>query len=210
MKIEKLTFNPFQVNTYIVYTDAKNCIVVDPGCFGAEEQKKLLGFLRSNSLQPVEIINTHFHIDHILGNEFVKNTFGIKIKAHRDGEKIWSNMGYYSTMLGVDPSSFSAPDLFIDEKDQVIIDDSSFRILYTPGHAAGSICLYSEKDKFVITGDVLFDESIGRTDLPTGDYNTLRNSIIQKLFTLPDETVVYPGHGPSTTIGKEKMSNPFL
>lgn len=210
MNIQKFTFNPFQVNTYIIYDDTKNCIIIDPGCFGADEQNELLGFLTLNSLKPIEIINTHFHIDHVLGNEFVKNQFAIRARSHQDGEMIRENMGYYAAMLGVDVSGIQKPDDFIDENTTIVWGSSSLEVIYTPGHAAGSICLYSEQDSFVITGDVLFDASIGRTDLPTGDFDTLRNSILQKLFTLPDKTVVYPGHGPSTTIGKEKISNPFI
>lgn len=210
MNIQKFTFNPFQVNTYIIYDDTKNCIIIDPGCFGADEQNELLGFLTLNSLKPIEIINTHFHIDHVLGNEFVKNQFAIRARSHQDGEMIRENMGYCAAMLGVDVSGIQKPDDFIDENTTIVWGSSSLEVIYTPGHAAGSICLYSEQDSFVITGDVLFDASIGRTDLPTGDFDTLRNSILQKLFTLPDKTVVYPGHGPSTTIGKEKISNPFI
>ena len=210
MNIEKLTFNPFQMNTYIVFDNDKNCVIIDPGCFGAAEQEKMLSFIESRSLKPTAIVNTHYHIDHVLGNDFIKEKYAIKIKAHKEGEKIWSNMGYYSQMLGVDPSGFSAPDEFIDENDLIQVGASTLQVLYTPGHAAGSICLYCKESGFVVTGDVLFDGSIGRTDLPTGDYDVLRDSIFQKLYTLPDETIVYPGHGPSTTIGKEKISNPFL
>ena len=210
MQIKKLTFNPFQVNTYVIFDEAKNCIIVDPACLGSEEQNVLINFIRSESLKPLEIVNTHFHIDHVTGNDFLKNKYGIKVKAHAKGEKIWHNLGFYASVLGVDASTISNPDEFIDENDLIYVGTSSLKVLYTPGHADGSICLYNSVDKFVITGDVLFDESIGRTDLPTGDYDTLHNSIMQKLFTLPDETVVYPGHGPATTIGKEKISNPFL
>lgn len=210
MNIEKLTFNPFQMNTYIVFDNDKNCVIIDPGCFGAAEQEKIISFIESRSLKPTAIVNTHYHIDHVLGNDFIKEKYAIKIKANKEGEKIWSNMGYYSQMLGVDPSGFSAPDEFIDENVLIQVGASTLQVLYTPGHAAGSICLYCKESGFVVTGDVLFDGSIGRTDLPTGDYDVLRDSIFQKLYTLPDETIVYPGHGPSTTIGKEKMSNPFL
>jgi hydroxyacylglutathione hydrolase len=210
MNIEKLTFNPFQMNTYIVFDNDKNCVIIDPGCFGAAEQEKIISFIETRSLKPTAIVNTHYHIDHVLGNDFIKEKYAIKIKANKEGEKIWSNMGYYSQMLGVDPSGFSAPDEFIDENVLIQVGASTLQVLYTPGHAAGSICLYCKESGFVVTGDVLFDGSIGRTDLPTGDYDVLRDSIFQKLYTLPDETIVYPGHGPSTTIGKEKMSNPFL
>ena len=203
-------FNSFQVNTFVVWDETKECIIIDPGCLSEKECKVLTRFIAENHLQPVRLVNTHYHIDHILGNKFVKNYYRLPVEAHQAGKAFWDNASVWAANFGMNQDDLVAPDAYLQDGDEIKFGHSSLKVLYTPGHADGSICFYNKDENYVVVGDVLFHTSIGRTDLPTGNYDILRQSITEKLFTLPDETVVYPGHGPKTTIGFEKMHNPFL
>lgn len=208
--VKRFTFNPFQENTFVLSDETKECIIIDPGMDGAAEEDALVSYISDNGLKPVLLVNTHAHVDHILGNAFTAARFNLKLIAHKDCVHFIERAKGQAQMFGMQMGDTKAIDEFIDESDQLIFGNSSLTIFHTPGHADGSLCFYSKNDGFVITGDVLFNQSIGRTDLPTGDYKLLQKSIWEKLFTLPDDTVAYPGHGPETTIGFEKMHNPFV
>lgn len=208
--IQKFTFNSFQVNTYLLYDETKECVLVDVACQDRQEQELLLSFLKTNNLKVKEIVNTHSHVDHILGNAFAKSTFNVPLTAHKGGDQFIRTAPASAQMFGFSMGEPVFPDQYIKEGDSIRFGNSKLKVLYTPGHADGSICLHSEEEKFVIAGDVLFRDSIGRTDLPTGDYDLLNENIKKKLFSMADETVVYPGHGPQTSIGEEVMNNPFV
>ena len=208
MRIKTFTFNEFSENTYVLYDETKESVIIDPGCNSKAEREELTGFIKDNQLKPVLLINTHCHIDHILGNAVVASTYGLALGAHRGEQSVLDSGRQVSAMYGI-PYEVS-PDItvFYNEHDEITFGQSRVKVLYTPGHSPASICLYEENSRQVIAGDVLFEGSIGRTDLPGGDYDTLIHSIKTRLFTLPDEVKVYPGHGPSTTIGYEKKYNP--
>lgn len=210
MNIKSFTFNAFAENTYVLYDETKECIIIDPGCSDNSENKILLDYLKSFDLIPVQLINTHCHIDHILGNAFVHKQFGLKLTAHKK-EKQVLDFGNQTAMMYQIPYTTS-PDIeiFIDEGDTIKFGNSTLDVLFTPGHSPASISLYNASHKILIAGDVLFQGSIGRTDLPGGNTETLLRVIKNKFFNLPDETVVYAGHGDSTTIGIEKRTNPFF
>ena len=210
MQIRQFSFNDFQVNTYVVYDNSGECIIVDPGMYYDHEKEEFTAFISANKLKPVLLVNTHAHIDHIIGNGFVAKKYQIKLVAHKESREFLTHVKEYGMAFGIKLDEVKPIDIYLDEQTPLHFGRSDLEILYTPGHADGSLCFYTEDDGFVITGDVLFYESIGRTDLPTGDYEILKENIWSKLFTLPDETVVYPGHGPQTTIGHEKQHNPFV
>ena len=211
MKIKSFTFNPFQENTFVVYDNTKECVIIDPGCYTDKERDELRRFITSEGLKPVKLINTHCHIDHVLGNKFVSELWDLELYMNKEDLPLLENAGNIGKMYGMDEYEGSPyPKHFLAQDDTLTFGESSFKILFTPGHAPGHICLYSKENNLVIAGDVLFQGSIGRTDLPGGDHSTLINSIITQLFTLPNETQVFCGHGPSTTIGYEKEHNPHL
>ncbi|MGB4849144.1 MAG: MBL fold metallo-hydrolase [Saprospiraceae bacterium] len=210
LSVHVLTFNPFEENTYIIYSDNGECIIVDPGCFDDTERSELIDFIEENNLRPVRLINTHCHIDHILGNAFVASEYSIGLEIHEGELPVLKAGMAVAGIYGVPYNPSPVPQKFIRENDVIELDSIRLKVLFTPGHSPASICFYNEQDKWVIGGDVLFYESIGRTDLPGGDHGTLLNSIRTQLFTLPDDTAVYPGHGPKTTIGYERMFNPYL
>jgi glyoxylase-like metal-dependent hydrolase (beta-lactamase superfamily II) len=209
-QIQIFQFNSFQVNTFVIWDDTKECIIIDPGCFSKEEYKVLTAFIAEKSLKPVRLFNTHYHIDHIVGNKYIKNHYLLSVEAHQAGKSFWTNASVWAASFGINQDDLVAPDAYVQDGDEIKFGHSSLKVLYTPGHADGSVCFYNENDRYVIVGDVLFQTSIGRTDLPTGNYDVLKQNITEKLFTLPNDVTVYPGHGPKTTIGFEKVNNPFL
>ena len=208
--VEIFTFNPFQENTYIIAAPSGNCIIIDPGCFDASEREALQAHIVENSLHPVRLINTHCHIDHILGNAFVSKTWNLGLEIHQGELPVLDAGLTVAGMYGVPYEPSPKPTSFLAEGDVVELDGHQMKVLFTPGHSPASICLYNEVDGWVIGGDVLFYESIGRTDLPGGDHQLLLKSIREQLFVLPKDTIVYPGHGQETTVGYEKMFNPWL
>ena len=210
LSVHILTFNPFQENTYIIIAPSGECIIIDPGCFDQMERDELVQIINDMGLKPVRLINTHCHIDHILGNAYVARTWGLDLEIHKGEIPVLESGTMVSGMYGVPYEVSPQPSSFLNEGDEVVLDGVSMKVLFTPGHSPASICLYNAVDNWVIAGDVLFYESIGRTDLPGGDHQTLLRSIRTQLFVLPNETVVYPGHGPSTKVGYEKMFNPFM
>jgi hydroxyacylglutathione hydrolase len=205
-----MTFNPFQENTYVIYDSTNECIIIDPGCSDAIEQVELAGFIQSNHLKPVMLVNTHCHVDHVFGNRFVFDSWGLSPICHPLEVQVLDKAVEYGRMFGVIVIESPKPQKFIEEGDEVRFGNTVLKVLFTPGHSPGSVSLYCEESHFVVAGDVLFHESIGRTDLPGGDFPTLENSIKTKLYTLPADVKVLSGHGPDTTIGHEMRYNPFV
>ncbi|MEL6560265.1 MAG: MBL fold metallo-hydrolase [Bacteroidota bacterium] len=210
IKIKSFVFNPFAENTFVVYDETKQAIIIDPGCYEVSEQETLKTFIESEELKVVKLVNTHCHVDHVLGNHFVKTTFGVPLVMHESDLQTLQSVEVYAPNYGFNNYKSVKPDVFVFDGEFVTFGNTKLIVLFVPGHAPGHIALYCKDTKQVINGDVLFRQSIGRTDLPGGDFDTLINSIKTKMFALPDETVVYTGHGEPTTIGFEKANNPFI
>ncbi|MBK9328429.1 MAG: MBL fold metallo-hydrolase [Sphingobacteriales bacterium] len=203
-------FNPFQENTYILSSPGKECWVIDPGCYTLQEQKILAAYIEKNALKPVRLLNTHCHLDHIYGNKFISDEYRLELGIHEKEIPVLQSASIGARLFGAKIPDKCEPGYFIKEGDVLELKDTSFSVLFTPGHSPGSICFYQEEEHFAVVGDVLFSGSIGRTDLPGGDYDTLIKSIKTRLLVLEDLTEIYNGHGPSTTIGEERKYNPFL
>ncbi len=210
IKVKKIVFNPFSVNTFILYDETKECAIIDPGCSDEHEERELSDFIEHEGLKPVLLLSTHSHIDHIAGNVFIAKKYGLKLSAHKDGMKYIEHAPQTAYIYGFQLDDVILPEVYIEEGDSISFGNSKLDVIATPGHADGSVCFISHDPKFVIVGDVLFYQSIGRTDLPGGNYDLLLKNIHEKLFTLGDDYTVYCGHGPETSIGFEKISNPFL
>lgn len=208
--VKSFCFNSFEENTYVLSDASRQCIIIDPGCHMKDEEAELADYIKNHQLEPVRLLNTHCHIDHILGNQFIASRYGLELEIHEKEIPVLESSEYVSKMYQIQLNPSPQPGFFLEEGQVVNFGNSTLHLLFTPGHSPGSITFYSPADKFVISGDVLFERSIGRTDLPGGDYDVLINSIITKLFPLGDEVVVYPGHGNPTTIATEKRFNPFL
>jgi len=211
MIVKTFTFNPFQENTYLVYDETNEAIVIDCGCILDYEKKAFQQNVIENELKIVKVMNTHLHLDHQFGNKFLNNTYNIAPLAHIEDEFLLENVKSQGAMFGI-PVKEDAQMLsgYISDNEQFKFGNTSFIAFHVPGHSPGSVAFYFEKDNAVFVGDVLFKGSIGRTDLPKGDYATLIRSIQKRLLPLPDSTVVYSGHGPTTTIREEKSNNPYL
>lgn len=211
MTIKTFTFNPFQENTYIVHDETNEAVIIDAGCLNKDEKSSIVKYLEEKKLTLKRVINTHLHLDHQFGNKFLFDTFGIKPEANIEDEFLVESFASQARSFGL-PVNEEAQAIgnHIAEFQKIKFGNSVLTTLHVPGHSPGSIAFYSEKEGIVFVGDVLFRGSIGRTDLPKGDFATLILSITKKLFLLPDSTVVYSGHGPTTTIGYEKKNNPYL
>ncbi len=211
IKTKIFTFNAFQENTIVVYDEqSKQAIVFDPGNSNGHENNQLSGWIALNKLQIIRLINTHCHIDHIMGNKYVSDKYQVALEAHKGEELVLASGVQVSKMYGISYTPSPPIEKFLTDQDTIPLGGTEFKILFTPGHSPASLCFYNERDKYLIGGDVLFHGSIGRSDLPGGNHNTLIESIKHKLMILPDAVTVYPGHGPSTTIGFERRNNPFL
>ena len=210
MKIKKFTFNEFQENTYIIYDKTKECAIIDPGCNSISEKKTIINFIKQEKLKPVKLINTHCHIDHVFGNNFINKEFNLKLHVNDKELENLEMAKKYSEMYGINYTPYKDEIKFIKENEKILFGENELNIIFTPGHSAGHISLISKKQKTIISGDVLFRESIGRTDLPGGDFNTLIKSIKEKIFQYPQDYIILPGHGPETQINHEKNNNPFL
>ncbi len=210
IKVERFVFNAFQENTYVIRDEGGECIIVDAGCYEEDERRSLKDFIDRNALKPVAQVYTHCHIDHILGMTWVYETWNLQPLMHEASVAVLRSTPAQGEIFGVDDVEVVEPETFIKEGDEIKFGQASLEVLYTPGHVDGHICLVNREQKFVMSGDVLFRDSIGRTDLPTGDFNLLASSIRNKLFTLGDDYRVFPGHGPDTTIGYEILNNPFV
>lgn len=209
LQVKKFTFNPFAENTYVLFDSTKECIIIDPGCYEKAEEKELVDYIESNMLVVKKLINTHCHIDHVLGNAFVKKKFKVLLHIHPIEESLLRAVSSYASNYGFFQYQNSTPDVFLKEDEFVEFGDQKLKILFVPGHSPGHIAFYDAASKTLIGGDVLFENSIGRSDLPGGNFNMLINSIHEKFFTLPDNVTVYCGHGEETSIGFEKKTNPF-
>lgn len=207
--IKNLVFNPISVNTYIIYNESKDCVIIDAGNCNLREDNLLFDFIEKHQLKPIMILSTHAHIDHILGNFSTAKKYGIPLAAHRDGNEYFKTAFAYASAFGInyDANNTVFPSIELFDNQIINIGDDELRVIHTPGHAKGSCCFYCEKQNFVITGDTLFCRGVGRTDLPGGSYEELVDSIRERLYKLPNETVCYCGHGPETTIGDEKRNN---
>ena len=211
LKIAKLTFNPIQENTYILWDESNECIVVDAGNLSAREDNRLVDYITEQGLKPVMAVNTHGHFDHLVGVEHVKRTFDVPFAMSGKDAFLLESAVSSARMFGVNDASFpSAVDIDLDTMEELRFGNTVLKIIPTPGHTPGCVALYNEEMGVVLTGDTLFRESIGRTDLPGGDYSWIMRSIIDKLIVLGDEVKVYPGHGEETTIGHETLYNPFI
>ena len=211
LNLESFIFNPLCETTYVVYdSNTKECVIIDPGCSTPGEANELFGYLDSHCLKPLMVINTHGHIDHIVGNSAVKNKYGIPVAAHPNVKADFLRSREQAALLGMPLGDGELPDRDLEDGEVIKVGESTLEVICTPGHALGSISLYAEIEGWVFTGDALFCRSIGRTDFPGGNYEQLRTSIIERLFRLPDDTEVFSGHGESTTIFDEKRYNMFL
>ena len=210
IKVKVFTFSPVQENTYVLYNEQNKAIIIDPGCYFSAEQETLKMFIEDTRLEPIRLLNTHCHLDHVFGNKWVSETWGLELYIHPGEEEMLKLAPLSGEKWGLPFNNYEGPLNFLNEGDLVKLGEDALRVLLAPGHSPASICFYCEKQQLLIGGDVLFRESVGRTDLPGGDHATLLNSIRKQLFILPDEVMVYPGHGSTTTIGYEKDHNPFL
>lgn len=210
LHIQSFTFNPVQENTYIVYNELRQCCIIDPGCYFATEEKAITDFISSNSLTPTFLLNTHCHLDHIFGNRFIQKTYGLTLHLHALEKPVLEYGPTAGLQWQMPFDNYDGELKFLEEGDVVKLGNEELHVLFTPGHSPGSISFYSKEHKFLISGDVLFEGSVGRTDLPGGSFAVLEESILTKLYTLPEDVIVYPGHGDSTTIGDEIKTNPFV
>lgn len=212
MKIKIFVFNPIQENTYLLYDETGECIIIDAGCLFPQEEDQLVNFISENSLKLKQVLNTHLHFDHAFGNHFLAKKYNILPAANQADEFMIPSIQEQVKRFGLMDLKIQSQELgsYLNEGDIVHFGNTELKVLQVPGHSPGSICFYNEKENLLFSGDVLFLESIGRTDLPMGNYGTLIDGITKKLLTLPDETVVYPGHGEQTSIKHEKQFNPYL
>lgn len=208
--VKAFTFSPVQENTYLLYNEQGETIVIDPGCYFEEERDVLYTFITQNQLRPVLLLNTHCHLDHVFGNKWIHETWNLLLHIHSNEKQVLDYAPASGLMWGLPFDNYSGEPVYLNEAERLQLGEDELELIYAPGHSPGHLCFYCKKQQFLIGGDVLFYESIGRTDLPGGDHATLISNIQNKLFCLPDETVVYSGHGPATTIGHEKKHNPFL
>lgn len=208
--VHALCNNPFQENTYVLHDESGECLIIDPGVYTGAEQNALVQYIQKNALKPVRLLLTHAHIDHILGNRFVEEQYGLLPQYHEGEEILLTNAPAVAARYGFNYAVSSTAAKYLADEETISFGNSSLRCILAPGHSPAHLCFYSAENGILIGGDVLFYGSIGRTDLPGGDYDTLIASIRNRLFSLPDETVVYPGHGSETRIGHEKKTNPFL
>lgn len=212
MKIKQIQNNPFQENTYVVWDEvSKEAAIIDCGALFPQEEERIEKFITENNLKVKYLLNTHTHLDHCFGNAWAAERYGVKLMAHADDEALLSQIGMQAKMFGL-PIEVKTVKLggYLNDGDVLMLGENRIEVIHTPGHSRGGICFYIPSEGWLVSGDSLFAGSIGRTDLEGGSYATLIKSIQEKLITLPEETVVYPGHGPYTTIGDEKTNNPFL
>jgi glyoxylase-like metal-dependent hydrolase (beta-lactamase superfamily II) len=210
IKVEHFTFNPLAENTYVLSNEKDEALIIDPGCYFTEEEKMLQNYITTKRLKPLLLLNTHCHLDHVFGNNWVHKTYGLELHLHEGEVVVLETAPASGNLYGLGFTNYKGPLHFLKEGDEIVFGDNKLKVLFTPGHSPASVCFYCEAQHFIIGGDVLFRESVGRFDLPGGNEEVLYKSIREKLYVLPDETIVYPGHGEPTTIGHEKKFNPFV
>ena len=208
--VKGFTFSPVQENTWVLYNEKGHAIMIDPGCYFDEEKEVLQSFIIQNKLLPQMLLNTHCHLDHVFGNKWIHETYGLLLHIHEKEKQVLDFAPASGLMWNLPFDNYNAAIKYIAAGEEILLDEDKLQVLFAPGHSPGHVCFYCKAQGFVIGGDVLFRQSIGRTDLPGGDHATLINSIKNQLFVLPDETIVYCGHGEPTTIGYEKKHNPYL
>ena len=210
LQIKSFVFSPIQENTYILYNEFRECIIIDPGCYFDEEKEALKIFIEDAKLKPVLLMNTHCHLDHVFGNKFIAEKYSLSLHLHIKEQQVLAFAPTSGLMYNMPFDNYTGELLLLKEGDIIKLGDDELKVIEAPGHSPGSVCFYCAAQNFIIGGDVLFHHSIGRTDLPGGSHETLLKNIRQKLLVLPQETIVYSGHGSITTIGEEKKYNPFL
>ncbi|MGB8193816.1 MAG: MBL fold metallo-hydrolase [Chitinophagaceae bacterium] len=210
LTVKGFVFSPFEENTYVLYNEAGECCIVDPGCYQSNERNELKDFISESQLRPKYLLNTHCHLDHVFGNSFINETYGLVPHIHPNEKLVLDFAPLAAAQYGLSFSNYTGDLTYITETDVMRLGKDELKIILAPGHSPGHVCFYCEAQQFLIGGDVLFRESIGRSDLPGGDFKTLENSIREKLYVLPPEMKVYPGHGPFTTIGHEMANNPYV
>ena len=207
--IQQFTFNPFAENSYVLYDDTKSGVIVDPGCYEEHERQQLKSFIEKEGIKVEKVINTHCHIDHVLGNDWACRTFGVSLFIPEGEVPVLQSVPAYAGNYGFPQYQPAAVGGYIKPEESLTFGNASMEVLLVPGHSPGHLAFYAEEEGFCVGGDVLFQGSIGRTDLPGGNFDQLIRSIHTHFFALPDKTEVYCGHGPSTNIGFEKVHNPF-
>lgn len=210
IKITSLVFNPFQENTYIVSAPGGECLIVDAGNYSAGEDRKLSAAIEEMGLRPVMAFNTHGHVDHLLGVNYVKERFGVPFALHGDDMFLAESAVQHGKIYGFDVAEPPSPDVDLKGMEEIALGELRLQIIHTPGHTPGHVCLFDPESRSLFCGDTLFRESIGRTDLPGGDYSWIMQSILEKIVPLGGDVTIYPGHGPSSTIGHEVLYNPFI
>ena len=210
MNIKKFTFNPVEVNAYLLWDDTLECVIIDPACFYPDEEQQLKSFIETHHLKPVRLLNTHGHFDHLMGNGFVEKTWGLKSEIHKEDNYLVEQAANQASMFGMQMTNPPLPGRYFEDGEILTFGNSSLKVICVPGHAPGGVAFYSEADQLLIGGDILFYGSVGRTDLPGGNHEQLITGIKEKLMVLDPKVKVYCGHGPETTIGAEKSNNPFL
>jgi hydroxyacylglutathione hydrolase len=210
LKIKSFVFSPIQENTYLLYDEFKNCAIIDPGCYFDAEKEQLTNFIAQSGLQPKMLLNTHCHLDHVFGNKYIAETYGLVAQIHEKEKAVLDFAPTSGLLYNMPFDNYTGTFIYLKEGDTIIIGTDTLSVIEAPGHSPGHICFYCAPQHFLIGGDVLFNGSIGRTDLPGGNHQQLIKNIKEKLLVLPGETVVYSGHGPVTTIGEEKGGNPYL
>ena len=210
LQIKSFVFSPIQENTYILYNEFNDCIIIDPGCYSDEEKETLVNYVEKTGLTPKMLLNTHCHLDHVFGNKFISEKYGLTLQIHANEKVVLEFAPTSGLMYDMPFDNYTGELICIKEGEVIKLGDDELKVLLTPGHSPGSLSFYCEKDAFVISGDALFYRSIGRTDLPMGHHQTLIDSIKKQLLVLPGHTKVYSGHGPLTNIRDEKAGNPFL
>jgi hydroxyacylglutathione hydrolase len=210
LKIKSFVFSPIQENTYLLYNEFNNCIIIDPGCYFDAEKEQLVGFVQKNLLKPQMLLNTHCHLDHIFGNKYLAEKYSLIPQIHPNEKFVLEYAATSGLMYNLPFDNYTGNFTYLKEADVITMDNDELVVIEAPGHSLGHVCFYCKAQNFIIGGDVLFNRSIGRTDLPGGNHEQLIKNIKEKLLVLPAETVVYSGHGPATTIADEKRGNPYL
>jgi len=208
--IQDFCFSAFQENTYVLYNEFKEAIIIDPGCYTRIEEKILTDFIRKENLKPTLLLNTHCHLDHVFGNNYVSETYGLTAHIHPNEQIVLDRLPEAAAKWGAPTDAYKGPIQYIQEGELISFGKDSFKVLLTPGHSPGSVCFYNSQQDFLMGGDLIFKDGVGRTDLPGANPNDLIKSIREQIFPLPDSLTIYSGHGPVTTWGREKEHNPYI
>jgi glyoxylase-like metal-dependent hydrolase (beta-lactamase superfamily II) len=208
--IQDFCFSAFQENTYVLYNDLKEAIIIDPGCYTRIEEKVLTDFIRKENLKPILLLNTHCHLDHVFGNNYISETYGLTASIHPNEQIVLDRLPEAAAKWGVPTDAYKGPIQYIQEGEMIQFRNDQFKVLLTPGHSPGSVCFYHAEQDFMIGGDLIFKDGVGRTDLPGANPSDLIKSIREQIFPLPDSLTIYSGHGPATTWGREKEYNPYI